>query len=110
DAVVLAKRADRLERAPLELGHLREGGFDVGEARSVPLAKAPAARRQAGCDLDHLRDTALGDRLLEQRVERAVPGQQVGLERRTAEPLADDHRRAQRLEQQTALARAELRR
>src|ERR1035437_4900118 len=49
------------------------------------------------------------DRALEQRVDRAAAGQQIGLERAATERRVDRHHRAQRLEQDPAFERLELR-
>jgi hypothetical protein len=51
----------------------------------------------------------LGDGLFEQRVDRPVARQQIGLERGAADRAADQHRRVQRLEQEPAIASLELR-
>ena len=62
----------------------------------MALGEAPAPRRQAGRHLDHLRDLATLDRLVQQPVDQQVAGEQEVLEPGAAERLGDRHRRLRR--------------
>ena len=96
DPVLGAERAGALQGPALAPGHLGQVGLYIGDALAVALREAPAARRHAGRDFDHLGDLAALDGRLQQPVDQQVAGEQEVFEPDSAERLADRHRRPRR--------------